>query len=304
MSIKSYYCNPSELGLAYLKNDFSRIRENILKGMVPCTFSIKEDGETYGYHIHDNVPLTKLYGFDVIMVDFVFSKAETLHEPKQLEIMSTLLESINDYMNQRKGYYIFRLPSHIVDLIKAYNGKISGSIFCGGLVTYISTKKEELETTSFKSKVIYPDHEYIEKNLQKLIDISKDAFSLYQGQYHISPVTECKAGEMYEDWFKRAFEPNTGSTILVAEYEGNPASVWIHEEDDFCGKIVLSGVSSKFREVGAYTATLIEAWNISARNNKYLIAGTQFDNFIVQGVWSKLGMKPFLSYYNFHVDRK
>jgi hypothetical protein len=44
--------------------------------------------------------------------------------------------------------------------------------------------------------------------------------------------------------------------------------------------------------------------NYATENHKDFVTSTQFDNFIVQGVWASIGLKPFYSIYNVHLDRR
>ena len=76
------------------------------------------------------------------------------------------------------------------------------------------------------------------------------------------------------------------------------------DEDDFAVEGVLSSVSSEYRQYGAYKAMIAYIINYAYQNKKSFITGTQFDNFIVQGAWNSLGLRPFYSFYNIHFDNR
>lgn len=61
-------------------------------------------------------------------------------------------------------------------------------------------------------------------------------------------------------------------------------------------------MDAKYRKLGAYRAMISFLVNYAYENNKSFVTSTQFDNYIVQGVWNSIGLKPFYSIYNFHID--
>lgn len=305
MSLVSYFCDTSKLGMSYLKGDYGEMKDEINDGKIKTTFSIEFGGEKFAYNIHKNEPLSTLYSFNVFMVDFVFTSIDTLHEKNQYFVLGKLMENLNEQILSKPAYYVFRIPTNIVDLLKSYNENFDKSVFCGGIVTYISMDKRIKERPEIKARIFETDKIYIRENKSELINIAKQAFEIYQGQYHISSVTEYKAGEIYTNWLKKAFDNLSETTkLLVSEFEGKPAAFFLYEEDELCGRGILGGVSSKFRKTGSYKGLLSEALNIASRSNKYLTTGTQFDNFIVQRAWGKMGMSPCTSYYNFHLDAR
>lgn len=133
--------------------------------------------------------------------------------------------------------------------------------------------------------------------------MAKDAFENYQGQYHISYVTSEKAGEIYTDWVRKGFSKRIDSEkIIVAEYRNKVVGFWTYSEANKSLQTGLTGVSSKYRNLGIYSKMLDEALRESQNSRKFITIGTQFDNLIVQRVWNKVGMVPYLSYFNIHID--
>mgnify|MGYP000959969619 CR=1 FL=1 len=309
MSLLTYYLDISALGQAYINHNYEQLRQNILKGKVPLSFYLTNRNEVYGYHIHINSPLSKIYGFKVYMVDFVFSSISNLHLEEQEAIFLELFNYLKQEINATEGYYNFRLPTHIVDVLKSFNQIFEGYYVCGGLVTYISHQSNEILLKSEKKekiKIVYPDQHYIAEYRNDLLDIAKESFSSYQGQYHISPTLSAKAPEIYSEWLTRAFSPadqTREDRIVVAHIENQPVGFWTYTENEYSYLTGLTAVAPKFRNFGIYKKLLIETLNSSMDKNKNLLIGTQFDNFIVQHVWGKMGLSPFVSYYNIHFNR-
>ncbi|HKM02205.1 MAG TPA: GNAT family N-acetyltransferase [Sedimentibacter sp.] len=304
MPVLSYMDDIFKLSHCYVTRDYSNIKVDVINSREELDYAYEENGELWGYKIYPNVPLKKLYGFDVWVVRFFFSGVDTLHNKQQETIMDTLFTSLKDQMDSVPGYYNIRLPSHIVDAIKGFNKHITSTMFCGGTVEQIiSQKKIVIEckegiTTFFASK------DYIDQHKKVLLDMTFASFETYQGQYHISQTTASKAGMIYENWINGSFKQFQENTVLVVEYQGEPIGFCTIGEDEFAVEGQLSAVSSKHRKLGGYKTMISTLINYAADNQKSFIASTQFDNFIVQGTWNSLGMRPYFSFYNFHYDNR
>ena len=136
------------------------------------------------------------------------------------------------------------------------------------------------------------------------MEMTLESFKTYQGQYHISPITEKKAGQIYENWIKYSLDHCNGKDIVVAEYNQIPIGFVTIAEKESAVEGVLSAVQSEYRQFGAYRAMISFLVNDAFEKEKSFITSTQFDNFIVQGVWNSIGLKPFYSIYNFHIDKR
>ena len=95
-----------------------------------------------------------------------------------------------------------------------------------------------------------------------------------------------------------------GKDIVVAEYNQIPIGFVTIAEKESAVEGVLSAVQSEYRQFGAYRAMISFLVNDAFEKEKSFITSTQFDNFIVQGVWNSIGLKPFYSIYNFHIDKR
>lgn len=263
---------------------------------------IENAGEVYAYRIDKNVPLTRMFERNFFVVRFFFSNIETFNDVKTEEILNRLLEGLKSDMDSDKGYYNIRIPTHIVPLLRAFNKQIQGSVFCGGTVEEIITGKKALVSGNPDVEVFFADEKYIYDNKMVLMEMAFDSFSNYKGQYHISEVTSQKAGEIYENWIKSYFDNFESNTVLVAQYKNEPVGFCTVGETGLVVEAQLGAVSDKYRGLGAYTAIIVYLVNYAYEKKKNFIISTQFDNFIVQGTWAKLGLKPFYSFYNFHYD--
>ena len=285
---------------ANIKRDYSQIREEIINNKENLTYYYQKGESVWGYKIAQNQPLTDLYKLNVKVVRFYLSDIQTLHSDEQEQIMNHLISHLKEDMNREKGYYNLRVPAHIVDMIKAINSNISNSIFCGGTVEqYIHGKKIAIDMKD-GIKTFFADTNYIQKYKTELLKMTYTSFESYQGQYHISAVTSEKAGQIYENWIHSFFDKLDNYKVLVVEYNEKPIGFCTIGETEYAVEGILSAVSNEHRKLGAYRTMISTLINYAYDNGKSFTASTQFDNYIVQGTWNSMGMKPYFSFYNFH----
>lgn len=307
MSKVSYLYDISNLGVAFMNESFENIKEIIWNEKVKYSYKVPNVNEVYGYHIHRNEPLTNIYGFDFYMVDFIFSDISKVHNDYDYKNIRLMYLHLKEYIKSNKGYYNFRIPTHIVDLIKVHNDTFKENLLCGGIVTYISSKCDNLLkncNSNSDYKILEADVNYLKKHNEKLKSISAEAFGKYQGQYHISNVTQEKASEIYRDWIDKGFLKDNGEKVIVAEYKNELAGFWTYSQSESSYMTGLTGVGHKYRNLGIYSKMLETALSYAHNNGKFMTIGTQFDNFIVQQVWNKYNMLPFISHYSVHIDAR
>ena len=92
--------------------------------------------------------------------------------------------------------------------------------------------------------------------------------------------------------------------MVVACKDSIPVGFVTIKETDNAVEGILSAVDPKNRKLGAYRAMIAYLINYANENKKSFVTSTQFDNYIVQGVWNSLGLKPFYSIYNIHIDNR
>lgn len=289
---------------AYIKRDYSEITDDIRNNIVDLSFSLEVDNKIYGYKITKNKLLSESYNSDFFVVHFCFLDIDTLHNPEQEKCISKLLEHLMKDINEKKGYYNLKLPTNVVDLIRAYNLLDDAFIFCGGTVEQYIYNKTVPDSNKNNLHIFMANKEYVSKYNDTLLAMTYSSFETYQGQYHLSYVIGDKAGDVYKNWIKRSLVPDSTDKVIVAEYESKPIGFVTIIEDDYTVEGVLSAVLNEYRQYGAYKAMIAFIINYANSNGKSFITGTQFDNFIVQGVWNSLGMKPFYSFYNIHIDKR
>lgn len=293
-----------KLSECFVKRDYSKIEKKIFDNKEDLTFYIEDNNQLFGFNIRPNIPMTKLYESPFYVVRFVFANVNTLHDRKQEENMRILLQELDKKMNETKGYYNLRIPTHMVDLIRTMNTAIRDTIFCGGTVEELIANKSVSVPVKEGLKIFWGTEEYVGKHKETLAQMTHESFLSYQGQYHISTKTEEKAGEIYKNWIESSLNNLGNELVVCAEYDGHPIGFVTFGEQEEAVEGILSAVDSKYRAYGAYKAMISFGINYAYEKNKIFVSSTQFDNYIVQGTWNSLGLKPFYSIYNFHVDRR
>ena len=304
MAIISFEDNNYKYVKCFVERDYSNLAKEIIQNKKELTHYVEEDNVLYGYKIFKNVPLTNLYQNNYYSVRFYFANIDTMHNTNQEKNIIVLLAHLKDKIEKDGGYYNLRIPTHIVDLVRAYNREITDSIFCGGTVEeYIHMKKVD-DNNKNHLNIFIADNEYINNHRERLLEMTYQSFESYQGQYHISYITDDKAGKIYENWIETSLGSGSNDLTVVAEYDGEPIGFVTLGEEENAVEGILSAVSNEHRQYGAYKAMIAYAINYAYDKNKTFVTSTQFDNFIVQGTWASLGLKPFYSIYNIHVDRR
>lgn len=288
----------------YVNRNYDKLKEMVLKKKFDITDSITDDGEIFGFYVTKNVPLTSIYAMDCYVVKFVFSSISQLHDEKQEHILERLIDKLNDHINSNKGYYNLRIPSHIVDLLKVVNKAFTNIIFCGGTVEECIHGKHVNECNENNLSIGFSDAASIEKYKTDLMNMTLESFKSYQGQYHISNVTQSKAGIIYERWIQSSMDSLGEEHVVIAYKDEIPVGFVTAKETSLAVEGVLSAVSPAHRKLGAYKAMIAFLINYANEKDKSFVTSTQFDNYIVQGVWNSLGLKPFYSIYNIHIDNR
>lgn len=292
------------LSECYVKRSYDGLKKMILEKKFECTDYIMEADEIFAFQVSKNHPLTQIYNMDCYVVKFIFSSISQLHDDGKEQILQKLIEKLNNYVKSHSGYYNLRIPSHIVDLLKAVNTVFSDTIFCGGTVEEVIHGKFVDNCNENNLDINFPDKELIIEHKQLLMGITLESFKSYQGQYHVSNVTQSKAGIIYENWIKESMESLENKNMVVACKDSIPVGFVTIKETDNAVEGILSAVDPKNRKLGAYRAMIAYLINYANENKKSFVTSTQFDNYIVQGVWNSLGLKPFYSIYNIHIDNR
>lgn len=300
----SFVDNNLLLGDCHVKRDYGQLRQQIIGGSHGVTEQLTNNGEVFGYHVTKNENVSNIYGMDCYVVKFIFSGVSQLHDNCQEDILCQLVDKVKAYVDAHKGYYNLRIPTHIVDLIKAVNAKFSNTIFCGGTVEEIVHGKYVDDHNANHLVIEFADEDDIERYQDDLMAMTLESFRTYQGQYHISSVTQNKAGVIYENWIKGTMESLNNEGVVIAKKNDIPVGFVTVKEADNAVEGVLSAVDPANRKLGAYKAMIAYLINDANRKEKSFVTSTQFDNFIVQGVWNSLGLRPFYSIYNIHIDNR
>lgn len=305
MAKNAFIDNNHKYVKAFSTRNYEALAEEIISDRDDYSYVIEKNDAFAAYKIAKNEPVSALYGFDCYVVRFFFVGFTNLHSDFQEQMCDEMLEKLKADLAEKKGYYNFRLPTHMVDLIRAFNKKFTSTIMCGGTVEeYILNKNVEVSNPN-NLKIFEADMEYINKHKDRLMDMTYKSFESYQGQYHLSDVTSFQAGKIYENWIEKSMGEDFGKDqVIIAEFKDEPVGFVTICEDDNAVDGILSAVSSEKRQLGAYKLMIAYIINYANDHGKAFITSTQFDNYIVQGVWNSLGLKPFYSIYNIHVDNR
>lgn len=302
MNVTSFVDNNYRYIRSFINRDYGVLAEQIKKEKNILSYYEEKDDLLVGYRIEKNNSVSNIYGFDCYVVRFYFANVSTLHNEYQEMLYQNLLKNLKKEMEKRDGYYNLRIPTHMVDMVKAFNGVFEKPIFCGGTVEEFIFNKQVGQSNRNQLNIFEAERRYLQNNKELLLKMTYESFATYQGQYHISGVTEYQAGKIYENWINDSLSGESGDKIIVAEFENRPIGFVTIGEDDFSVEGILSAVSSENRQLGAYRSMITYIINYAYLRGKAFITSTQFDNFIVQGTWNSLGLRPFYSIYNMHLD--
>lgn len=291
-----------EMSKAFINKDSGSILKVVKENINDLTYYITKNEMILGFKISTNSSLSRLYKDNFFVVKFYMINVNALHNEEQYDMFVSLLKKLNAYIRENKGYYNVRIPTHIVDIIKAYNTVFKESYFCGGTVELALCKRKEIQANN-TINVFFCEKAYIELHKTELMNLAYNSFKEYQGQYHISPITENKAGEIYEKWVENCVEKYSNGSIIVAEIDNIPVGFLLLAENQEVVDLELVTVDSKYRGRGVYKSMMSYLMNYVDLSNKRFVSSTQFDNFISQSMWIDCGMKPYYSIYNFHINK-
>ncbi len=305
MARQAYMDNNVLMAKAYLERDYSALGRYITDHKDEYSWTIEEDDRVYAYDIRRNEALSKIYGINCYVVKFLFSDIDSLHSIRQESILNDLCRHLKQDMEDMHGYFNLRIPSHILDLIRAYNDCFKGcdAYFCGGTVEEVQSRETEKEYLKHPEiKLFFADGDYLHAHRQRLLDLAEESFKLYQGQYHISPITSDRASEIYVGWIGGSIE--NSDRILIAEIDGEIAGYVTVRKEGNVYEGILSSVDPEYRRHSIYKSMISFIAANAKQEGGFFLSSTQLDNYIVQGTWSSLGMKPFYAIYNYHINVK
>lgn len=308
MAVIPYIDDLFLMGEAQDKKSYEKLHNEILDRKNAMTDYVEFEEEIFGFLIHDNQVLSKLCDMPVKVIRFMFSGVETLHKPEQLVAMEQLFSKLFVRMQAEKVYYQLRLPGHVVDAVKAFQKISERGIFCGGTTYYLSGQYEEALIVRCATKkpnglvIDFATPGEINVCKEDLKTMATNSFKEYQGQYHISPVTEKHAADIYRNWIEAELDGNSNKKILLAKIKDEIAGFCLLNEEESGMDMELITVSSTFRGMGVYKNMIAYLLHYADERKKYFYSSTQIDNYASQHTWASQGMKPFYTIYNYHYD--
>lgn len=257
-----------------------------------------------GYKIKKIEQLSEIYNHNFFAINFYFSNLEPFFDEKKKNKFNKMVTSLRKTLEEKEGYFIIKIPSHIPNLINSLQIIFDKNImFTGGTICYsINKKAPDLELDDdLKLKIL--EFEEYEKYSESVKNLSYESFKNYFGQYHISDYTRPQAPMIYKNWIRDFFKNiNDNNRIIVAEIKGKVVGFLTLYKDSNACEIVLNGVDKNFRGNKIYERMSRLGVNYSNENGKICTVSTQFDNIFPQRAWINIGFKPFYSFYLFHYN--
>ncbi len=142
-------------------------------------------------------------------------------------------------------------------------------------------------------------------DIDMVADIARTTFKNYRGHFHADELlSKEKCDELYVEWaINSIVDRKIANEVFIAEGETRLlgfATIKIISDEESQG--ILFGTAPEARGRGVYSEFIKEAINWSKNKKlKYLVLGTQVNNYVVQNAWTKVGAKIFTSYYTLHL---
>jgi len=283
------------------KRDYTEVRNLIDRERQKYSYVDESRGALFAYLIQEVKQLTRVYGCPFYSVEFAFKDLPMVFSEETEKDFSRMTSTLTGEILSRRGYYVLKVPSHIVGLISSLNSAQFRTVFTGGTVSYFANRRRSSPVAQDKIDIGIAEEDTLARFRDKLIELSKEAFKAYFGQYHIADFTRNKAGQIYSNWTEEHLISNRGSTIIALATDDLAGFLTV-EHTRFTYEMVLSGVSEAYRGKRVYERMIASGLNYALKSKKLATLSTQFNNFAVQRAWNNLGFKPFYSFYTFHIN--
>lgn len=288
--------------LAYCFNcrDFSFLKEKVHIGKNELKNYVEKNDQIYGYKINKIEQLTNIYNFNVYAVNFEFSELSVWPTIEEFSAISNMLLLLKKDIDISAGYYILKIPAHMLYLINMVSETVGNYIFAGTtkcytLNQYIDKQFKEDDTrillANDKIKLVYGE---------QLKMISQKSFENHKGQYHISEITRDKAVFIYKNWIDQYI--NSSDDIIVAFSGENIVGFLAIDEDENYIEGSLGAVDSNYRNMHIYEKMERMAVQISIQKNKIFVTSTQLENYIIQKAENNIGLIHYYSFHNIHIN--
>jgi hypothetical protein len=139
---------------------------------------------------------------------------------------------------------------------------------------------------------------------QRLLAITREAFTGYHGHYHADPrLPAARADEVYVSWCAMFVEGRAPrASILVAEDDTGVCGFLTLQENEREMQLVLSALTRRAEGRGVYRR-LIEggvARGVAA-GKRMIVTSTQITNLAVQRIWTRQGFHLYNVEYTLHL---
>lgn len=298
----SYIENKNLLASAFDSKNYDEISRYIYEIKDEMDYYTLFDHGLAGYRIIKIPQLTKLYAFNVYAVSFYFVNIPHEYSESYNSKMAVMVNHFKNKVKKLYGYIIIKVPSSNSMLINQLNQTGLNYINAGATVCYYSRK--EINNASDEESLIIRMATKQDKldYWNDLIDLGRESFKDYFGQYHISHITREKAPEIYKNWVEQTLKEEKENNLVIALSNNKLVGFITLEENEKTIEIVLNAVDKKFRGMKIYTKSIKYVLDYTIDKKKISIISTQLDNYIPQQSWVSNGYKPYHSFYLYHLN--
>lgn len=289
-----------------LKRDLDVITDRIerikqIKRLKQTVHISTEKDSFLGFTIENSKILTEIYESNIFFLKFFYYNITETFDSRYANIYNKVWNQVENSLKMDENYYIIHIPSQNLNMLEKLNKSQMKYIFCGGTINYLISKLDTPLKQKNKEIVIKQLNEDDKQFYKRdLIEIGFESFKNYYSQYHLSPQTRLKAPLIYENWVRMAVDKND-VLIVCAFYEEKPVAFLTVEKEGESLELVLSAVREEMRGKKVYGDLIRFATNMGIRNDKFIVASTQIDNYAVQSAWIDIGYKPYYTFYNIHL---
>jgi len=275
----------------FINDDFkivkSILKDNELQGLYSLE-RLDWDSKVFGR----NMWKMKLILNSSIQDDISNLKTEFLRECKKLNI-----NHISCQVKSRDNYS--------TDFLEQIGFKIKDAIIRFG----INLENYNVENKGNHSYDSIRIRSYKDTDYHKVMNIVEEAFNDYPNRFrNDNSFTKEQCKKFYLEWASNSMK-GFADLVIVAEAEdrilgfSTLKTKRIHNYEKYMiTERQISGVAKASRGLGLNYKMLKEQLLIASKNSTFFEVGTQIYNYVSQRTYYKCGLKPFDSYFSFHMS--
>lgn len=296
----SHIEDKKQLAYCFNRRDYSSLKEKIHDGKHELKNYVEKNDQIFGYKFNKIDQLTNIYNFNVYAVNFEFSELSAWPTTEEFSAISKMLLLLNEDIETNSGYYILKIPAHMIYLINMISETIGNYIFAGTTKCYTLNRYIDKQFKADDTRILLANDEIKMMYGEQLKMISQTSFENHKGQYHISEITRDKAPFIYKNWIDTYV--NSNGDIIVAFCGKDIVGFLAIDEDENYIEGSLGAVDSNYRNMHIYEKMERMAVQISIQKNKMFVTSTQLENYIIQKAENNVGLIHYYSFHNIHIN--